>query len=68
MEDYDIWEDILSLPAEPRSTSHVPRPYHPPKTLDSYVKMITCGKGFSGKIPADVIKRYNKLKKSQNNA
>ena len=50
---------------EPHSISHTSepqRPYYPPKTLDSYVRMITCGKGFSGKIPADVIEKYNKIK------
>ncbi len=59
----DIWDYLT--PDKPRSTLHTPRPYYPPKTLDSYVRMITCGKGFSGEIPADVIIRYNKLKKGK---
>jgi len=64
----DIFSEDYIPFDEPHSISHTPepqRPYYPPKTLDSYVRMITCGKGFSGEIPADVIIRYNKLKKGK---
>tara|TARA_R110000868_G_scaffold405879_1_gene685741 strand:- start:385 stop:720 length:336 start_codon:yes stop_codon:yes gene_type:complete len=61
-------DDFFEFPPEntepSNSIPHVSRPYYPPKTLDSYVRVVTCGKGFSGKIPADVIEKYNKIKKS----
>jgi RNA polymerase sigma factor (sigma-70 family) len=59
------WYTLSSQYQKPsNSIPHVSRPYYPPKTLDSYVRVVTCGKGFSGKIPADVIEKYNKIKKS----
>jgi hypothetical protein len=44
--------DIFDLPSEEfdkliadlPTTLHHPKPYYPPKTLDAYVRMITCGK------------------------
>ena len=58
--------DIFDLPSEWHDVfNSTPTPY-PYKyanniSLDAYVRMITCGKGYpNGKIPSEVVERYNK--------
>ena len=57
--------DIFDLPSEEFDKlfgDYTPTPYKYKGniTLDAYVRMITCGKGFSDKIPTEVVERYNK--------
>ena len=58
--------DIFDLPSEEFDKlfdDYTPTPYKYANniSLDAYVRMITCGKGYpNGKIPSEVVKRYNK--------
>ena len=61
MDIFDLFDGDLE-PAPP----HRQKPYYPPKTLDAYVRMTTCGKGYpNGKVPAEVVERYNQLIKER---
>ena len=61
MDIFDLFDGHL----EP-SPPHRQKPYYPPKTLDAYVRMTTCGKGYpNGKVPAEVVERYNQLIKER---
>ena len=58
--------DIFDLPQEEldeltKDVVMTPYKYANNISLDAYVRMITCGKGYpNGKIPSEVVKRYNK--------
>jgi|TARA_R110000823_G_scaffold218404_2_gene347640 hypothetical protein len=56
--------DIFDLPSEWHDEfNSTPTPYKYANniSLDAYVRMITCGKGYpNGKIPSEVVERYNK--------